>query len=161
MSCGDDIARTAFFKTPQLRNVALTAPYFHNGGQLTLEQVVEFYNRGADFNLVSELSLMDPDIEPLGLGLTLQEKQDLVDFLRNALTDQRTVRQAAPFDHPQLFVPNGNPPGANSYPVDDDPDHPGQAKNQFMEIPPVGANGGTPLPTFLENIVGKKNVLPN
>lgn len=161
MSCGDDIARTAFFKTPQLRNVSLTAPYFHNGGQLTLEQVVEFYNRGADFNVVSELSLMDPDIEPLGLGLTLQEKQDLVNFLRNALTDQRTVRQAAPFDHPQLFVPNGNPPGADSYPVDEDPAHPGQAKNQLMEIPAVGANGGPPLPTFLENIVGRKNVLPN
>jgi len=161
LSCGDDIARTGFFKTPQLRNVALTAPYFHNGGQLTLEQVVEFYNRGADFNVVSELSIMDPDIEPLGLGLTLQEKQDLVDFLRNGLTDQRTVRQAAPFDHPQLFVPNGNPPGANGYPVDEDPAHPGQAKNQFMEIPPVGANGGPPLPTFLENIIGRKNVLPN
>lgn len=161
LSCGEDIARTGFFKTPQLRNVALTAPYFHNGGQLTLEQVVEFYNRGADFNIVSELSIMDPDIEPLGLGLTLQEKQNLVDFLRNALTDQRTVRQAAPFDHPQLFVPNGNPPGANGYPVDEDPAHPGQAANQFMEIPSVGANGGPPLPTFLENIAGRKNVLPD
>lgn len=161
MSCGDDIARTAFFKTPQLRNVALTAPYFHNGGQLTLEQVVEFYNRGADFNVVSELSLMDPDIEPLGLGLTLQEKQDLVDFLRNALTDQRTVRQAAPFDHPQLFVPNGNPPAADGFPVDEDPAHPGQARNQLMEIPAAGANGGPPLPTFLENIVGRKTVVPD
>ena len=50
LSCSDDIARTGFFKAPQLRNVALTAPYFHNGSQLTLEQVVEFYNRGGDFN---------------------------------------------------------------------------------------------------------------
>ena len=109
LSCRDDIARTGFFKTPQLRNVALTAPYFHNGSQLTLEQVVEFYNRGADFNIVSELAIMDPDIEPLGLGLTLQEKQDLVDFLRNGLTDPRTVKQSAPFDHPQLLTPNGHP----------------------------------------------------
>ncbi|NOT13693.1 MAG: cytochrome-c peroxidase [Methylococcaceae bacterium] len=36
------------FKTPGLRNVELTGPYFHNGGQATLEQVVEFYNRGGD-----------------------------------------------------------------------------------------------------------------
>jgi hypothetical protein len=161
LSCGDDIARTGFFKTPQLRNVALTAPYFHNGGQLTLEQVVEFYNRGGDFNVVSELPIMDPDIEPLGLGLTLQEKEDLVDFLRNALTDPRTLQQAAPFDHPQLFVSNGNPPGPSGSPVEDDPDHPGQAKNQLMEIPAVGANGGQPLPTFLQNVVGRKNVIPN
>src|SRR5439155_2123180 len=36
------------FKTPDLRNVALTAPYFHNGGELTLRQVVDFYTRGGD-----------------------------------------------------------------------------------------------------------------
>ncbi|GAA6617255.1 hypothetical protein NUACC26_030650 [Scytonema sp. NUACC26] len=37
------------FKAPGLRNVELTAPYFHNGGQLTLRQVIDFYNRGGDF----------------------------------------------------------------------------------------------------------------
>ena len=37
------------FKTPGIRNVEFTGPYFHNGGQATLEQVVEFYNRGGDF----------------------------------------------------------------------------------------------------------------
>ncbi len=36
------------FKSPSLRNVELTGPYFHNGGQSTLEQVVQFYNRGGD-----------------------------------------------------------------------------------------------------------------
>jgi cytochrome c peroxidase len=36
------------FKVPALRNVELTGPYFHNGGQATLEQVVQFYNRGGD-----------------------------------------------------------------------------------------------------------------
>jgi cytochrome c peroxidase len=162
LGCGDDIARMGFFKTPQLRNVALTAPYFHNGSQLTLEQVVEFYNRGADFNVVSELHIMDPDIEPLGLGLTLQEKQDLVDFLRNGLTDPRTVSQAAPFDHPQLFTPNGHPEGPNGYPVQQDKNHPGQATDQYMEVPATGAKGGKPLPTFLENVLGGvKNVRPN
>ena len=40
----------AAFKTPGLRNVELTGPYFHNGGQATLMQVVDFYNRGGDFD---------------------------------------------------------------------------------------------------------------
>jgi cytochrome c peroxidase len=148
LNCTDDIARGGFFKTPQLRNVALTAPYFHNGGQLTLEQVVEFYNRGGDFNTVPEVKYMDPDIEIL--GLTTQEKQDLVDFLRNALTDPRTVAQSAPFDHPQLFTANGNLTDANGNVVPD-PQHPGQAADQFMEVPATGAKGGDPMPTFLDN----------
>ncbi len=158
LNCSDEVARGGFFKAPQLRNVALTAPYFHNGGQLTLEQVVEYYNRGGDFNTVAEVKNMDPDIEIL--GLTLQDRQDLVDFLRNGLTDPRTVKQSAPFDHPQLIVANGHPAG-NAYPVQADPQHPGQATNQFMEIPAVGSNGGKPLATFLDNLVGVKNARPN
>jgi cytochrome c peroxidase len=159
LNCSDDIARTGFLKAPQLRNVALTAPYFHNGGQLTLEQVVEFYNRGGDFNTVAEVKMMDPDIETL--SLTTQDKQDLVDFLRNGLTDARTANQSAPFDHPQLIVPNGHPQGANGYPVQADPAHPGQAMNQFMQVPATGAKGGTPLPTFLDNLLGVKSASHN
>ena len=71
LNCSDDIARTGFFKAPQLRNVALTAPYFHNGSQLTLEQVVEYYNRGGDFNSGDELKIMDPDIDIIGFTLVL------------------------------------------------------------------------------------------
>jgi cytochrome c peroxidase len=159
MNCNDDIARGGFFKAPQLRNVALTAPYFHNGSQLTLEQVVEFYNRGGDFNTVEEVKFMDPDIEIL--GLTPQEKLDLVDFLRNALTDPRTVAQAAPFDHPQLFVPNGHPHSSSGYPVVADPKHPDRATDQLMEIQGTGAQGGKPLPTFLENLLGGQNAGSN
>ncbi|HEY2362933.1 MAG TPA: hypothetical protein VGK36_17565 [Candidatus Angelobacter sp.] len=159
MNCNDEIARGGFFKAPQLRNVALTAPYFHNGSQLTLEQVVEFYNRGGDFNTVAEVKYMDPDIELL--GLTAQEKIDLVDFLRNALTDPRTVAQAAPFDHPQLFVPNGHPHSASGYPVVADPKHPDRATDQLMEIPVTGAKGSKPLPTFLENMLGGQNAGSN
>jgi cytochrome c peroxidase len=156
LNCGDETARGGFFKAPQLRNVALTAPYFHNGSQLTLEQVVEFYDRGGDFNTFGEEhQYMDSDVDLL--GLTLQDKTDLVDFLRNALTDPRTVSQAAPFDHPQLLTPNGHPQSANGYPVAVDPKHPGQATNQFMEIPATGKNGGKPLPTFLENLLGVTN----
>ena len=42
----------------------LTAPFFHNGGQLTLEQVVEFYNRGGDF-AIENLGDLAPNIHPL------------------------------------------------------------------------------------------------
>ena len=159
LSCSDDIARTGFLKAPQLRNVALTAPYFHNGGQLTLEQVVEFYNRGGDFNQGTELSIMDPDI--VRLGLTLQEKQDLVDFLRYGLTDPRTVAQSAPFDHPELTLPNGHTVAANGYPVQNDPNHSGQALDNMMHLPATGARGGKPTPTYLDNLLGVKNVRPN
>jgi cytochrome c peroxidase len=152
LSCSDDVAQIGFFKTPMLRNIALTAPYFHNGGQLTLEQVVEFYNRGGDFpDGFDQIPLIDPNVVPL--GLTAQEKTDLVDFLRNGLTDQRVVNQLPPFDHPQIFVPNGHPVDANGYPVINDPAHPGQATDQFLTIPQTGRNGGTPLPTFLQNLL--------
>ncbi|MBZ5532366.1 MAG: hypothetical protein LAO20_13125 [Acidobacteriia bacterium] len=159
LTCNDDIARTGFFKAPQLRNVALTAPYFHNGSQLTLEQVVEFYNRGGDFNQGAELSIMDPDIDRI--GLTLQEKQDLVDFLRNGLTDPRTVAQSAPFDHPALVLPNGHAMASNGYPVVNDPQRPGQAVDNHMQLPATGAQGGQPMKTFLENLVGVRNARPN
>jgi len=155
LNCADDIARTGFFKAPQLRNVALTAPYFHNGSQLTLEQVVEFYNRGGDYNSGAELRIMDPDIDLI--GFTLQEKQDLVDFLRNGLTDPRTVAQAAPFDHPELVVPFGHVVAGNGYPVQKDPNHSGQAMDGHIQIPAVGKNGGKPFPTFLQNMVSLKN----
>jgi cytochrome c peroxidase len=46
------------FKTPSLRNVELTGPYFHNGGQASLQQVVQFYNRGGDRK---DLFPRDPD----------------------------------------------------------------------------------------------------
>ena len=157
LNCADQTARGGFFKAPQLRNVALTAPYFHNGSQLTLEQVVEFYNRGGDFNTFGpEHQYMDADIDLL--GLTMQDEKDLVDFLRNGLTDPRTVAQSAPFDHPQLFTPNGHPADSNGYPVQSDPQHPGQATTRLMEIPATGKNGGKPLPTFLDNLLGVTNV---
>lgn len=51
------------YKTPSLRNVALTAPYMHNGSLGTLRQVVEFYNAGGEPN-----DTLDPAIRPLGLS---------------------------------------------------------------------------------------------
>ncbi|WP_447974663.1 cytochrome-c peroxidase [Nitrospira sp. Kam-Ns4a] len=68
------------FKTPTLRSVALTAPYMHDGAFKTLEEVVDFLNQGGGPN--PNLSLL---VKPL--GLTDQEKADLVAFL-NALTGE-------------------------------------------------------------------------
>ncbi len=79
------------FKTPGLRNVALTAPYMHDGSIGTLEQVVEFYNRGGDI-----ADRRDPLITPL--NLTNKEKWDLVAFLYN-LTDTK-VNEMRPPDIP-------------------------------------------------------------
>jgi cytochrome c peroxidase len=62
------------FKTPSLRNVALTAPYFHDGSAKTLAEVVRFYNEGGKPNLNREW-----DLHPL--GLTSGEQRDLVAFM--------------------------------------------------------------------------------
>lgn len=71
------------FKTPTLRNIELTAPYMHDGRFSSLEEVVEHYNSGG-----KESSTLDPLMknEGIGLGLTSQEKEDLVNFLKT-LTD--------------------------------------------------------------------------
>lgn len=95
------VAVDGAFKTPGLRNVELTGPYFHNGGMATLRQVVQFYNRGGNF-CTFNLKDMDPDITPL--GLTEEQEEHLVDFLVS-LTDPRVKHQRAPFDHPELRVP--------------------------------------------------------
>jgi cytochrome c peroxidase len=129
------------FKTPSLRNVELTAPYFHNGGQATLRQVVDFYNRGSDFNQANQDDL-DPDIQ--NLGLTEDEKDALVAFLKG-LTDERVRYRRAPFDHPQLFITNGHAGDQNGVTNDST----GKAVDNLINIPAVGRNGGTPLPTFL------------
>src|SRR5713226_8347210 len=130
-------------KTPGLRNVELTAPYFHNGGMSTLEQVVEFYNRGGNFARENQADF-DIDIEPL--HLTAEEKAALVAFLK-ALTDERVRFDQAPFDHPQLIVPNGAK--GNQFRVINDGT--GNAKENFLRIPAVGRNGlKKPLSNFLE-----------
>jgi cytochrome c peroxidase len=72
------------FKTPTLRNIALTAPYMHNGVYKTLEEVVEFYNKGGGKGL--GFMLENQTLPEDKLDLTKQEKQDLVAFMR-ALTD--------------------------------------------------------------------------
>jgi len=74
------------FKTSTLRNIALTAPYMHDGSLKTLEEVVDFYDRGGLDN-----PMLDGGIRPL--GLTTQEKADLVAFLQS-LTSARFAQPA-------------------------------------------------------------------
>ena len=70
------------FKTPTIRNVALTAPYMHDGSQKTLEEVVEWYAKGGHANdhLSDKVKKLD---------LTDQEKSDLVAYMK-ALTGEFT-----------------------------------------------------------------------
>jgi len=77
------------FKTPTLRSVIESAPYMHDGAFKTLEEVVDFYDKGGNAH---------PQVSPLikPLGLTKEEKTDLVSFLK-ALTGE-----PIPFEFPEL-----------------------------------------------------------
>ena len=101
------VGRMGSFKAAPLRNVELTGPYFHNGGKLTLRQVVDFYVRGGDFPITNaahrDFNLVNMNIE-IQSNLNEDEKVALVDFLLE-LTDERNRFDRAPFDHPQVIVP--------------------------------------------------------
>src|SRR5690606_25671085 len=75
-----DPADLGAFKTPTVRNAALTAPYMHDGSIKTLEELVEHYNKGGE-DVPNKHPLMVP------LNLTEQEKADLVEFMK-ALTGE-------------------------------------------------------------------------
>ena len=94
------------FRTPSLRNVELRAPYMHNGRLGTLEDVVEFYNRGGDFRNAQNFpgNLIQPR------NLTTQQKSDLVAFLRRPLTDVRMANETSPFDRPGLYTESNRVP---------------------------------------------------
>lgn len=72
------------FKTPGLRNVAVTAPYMHNGKFQTLDQVLAYYNAPGHF--IDKPINIDPALKS-PLGLTPREKKDIIAFLRT-LTDK-------------------------------------------------------------------------
>lgn len=139
---GERIAVMGAAKTPTVRNVELTHPQMHNGGLLNLRHVVEFYNRGGNFKQAN-INDVDPDIERLGLSET--EKNQLIAFMK-ALTDDRVRRDAAPFDHPELRLPNGHVGNESSVTFDA-----GHAKDDTVTLPAIGAKGGAGMvsPNFL------------
>jgi cytochrome c peroxidase len=75
---------TGAFKTPTVRNAALTAPYMHDGSVATLEEVVEWYDKGGHPN-----PHLSDKIRPL--KLTPQEKADLVEFMKACTGPTPTV----------------------------------------------------------------------
>lgn len=113
------------FKTPSLRNVGLRAPYMHNGGLATIEDVVNFYNRGGDFNAPNK----DPRVRPLNLNP--QNRAALAAFLRRPLIDTRVASEAAPFDRPTLFAESARVP-------------------EIVGTGRVGSGGGQPMIMALE-----------
>ncbi len=73
------------FSVPTLRNIARTAPYMHNGVYATLEQVIDFYNRGGGWGVGA--SVPEQTLPKRPLHLTTVEQRDLVAFL-GTLTDR-------------------------------------------------------------------------
>lgn len=72
------------FKTPTVRNIALTAPYMHNGGYQTLEEVMDFYNRGGGAGMGLDVPYQTLPFDSLNLAES--EIQDVISFME-ALTD--------------------------------------------------------------------------
>jgi len=78
------------FKTPTLRNIALTAPYMHNGVYSSLEEVVEFYHKGGGAGLGFSVPNQTLPFDSLKLSAT--EKRDIVLFMKS-LTDKAYAKQ--------------------------------------------------------------------
>ena len=89
------------FRVVGLRQIAQTAPYMHDGAIATLEEVIEFYDRGGGDEPTIDRENIDPELVPL--GLTAEEKQDLLAFM-HALTDSTIAV------HVPARVPSGLPP---------------------------------------------------
>ncbi len=81
----------AAFKVPSLRNIALTAPYMHNGAFKTLREVVDFYDRGGAVG--SGVDLPTQTLPADSLHLSPGEKEARLAFMR-ALTDTAGIARA-------------------------------------------------------------------
>jgi cytochrome c peroxidase len=135
---------SGLFMTPSLRNVEFTGPYFHDGGQATLEQVVDFYARGGDFPAGGT----GPGIRRL--NMSPGDRAALTAFLKS-LSDDRVRFEQAPFDHPELCVPVGGDTTQSS----SDPHFPMSVTDKWAGIPRVGMLGNlVPLQTFDELLQG-------
>ena len=78
------------FKAPSLRNIALSAPYMHDGRFATLREVIDFYNDGVQNhpNLDNRLQMNNGEVRRM--NLSEREKDALVAFL-NTLTDESFI----------------------------------------------------------------------
>jgi cytochrome c peroxidase len=130
------------FKTPSLRNVEFTGPYFHTGSKSTLEQIVDFYTIGGDYGSVA-LRRWGPDAS---------EKLYMPAVMRS-FTDDRVKFERAPFDHPALCVPVGHVGDEKAVARQAGSDR--LAQDRWALVPAVGAKGNAvPLQTFDELLRG-------
>ncbi len=121
------------FRVPDLRNLALRKTFFHNGRFTTIRQVVDFYDRGGDFDGNNKPNLIHP------LLLSEQQKQDLVAFLSRPLVDPRVAAETERFDRPQLYTESNRVP-------------------QITGLGRVGSGGFTPaIKAISPPIVGNPN----
>jgi cytochrome c peroxidase len=123
VDCPSKVQVDGAFKIPDLRHAELTGPFFHNGGQASLAQVIEFYDRQSDFG---DLNIANLDQNMVFIDLDEADEEPLEAFLRS-LTDERVRQEQAPFDHPGIFVPNGGTFG--------------REEERRIEVPAVGAGG--------------------
>ncbi len=137
------VAKKATFKIPGLRNIELTGPYMHNGSMSTLEQVLEFYSRKGNNDNPDRHTL----VSNIALANAPEQRADLLALLKS-FTDERVRYEKAPFDHPEIKVPNGHA-GDHISVTAGNPLSAELATEEFLVIPPVGANGSqTPLLPF-------------
>ncbi len=153
LNTNEHIAIRGAFKTSSLRNLKFTGPYFHNGSKKSIREVIDFYTVfGGHFNMAfnpdscrtnndnCRIGQVDFDAE-ITPGVIRPEEIDNVIAFLEALTDRRVAKDAAPFDHPQLCLPNGHNPDGSTILVD---------------LPAVGAGGissGT-IVTFEQTLAG-------
>ncbi|MCK9604895.1 MAG: cytochrome C peroxidase [Methylomonas sp.] len=138
------IGAKAAFKIPTLRNIELTGPYMHNGSMATLEQVIEFYARGGNFDNSNQSDFLTRT----PMSSDAQKRADLLAFLKT-LTDDRVRYEQAPFDHPELIVPNGHE-GDDQFVQSGHPLSAALAKEAVVVVPAVGASGrAAPIEPFL------------
>jgi hypothetical protein len=139
----------AAFKVPTLRNIELTGPYMHNGSMATLQQVIEFYARKGNFdNADKHRSVSQINLSSSLLG---DSRRALVEFLKT-FTDERVRYEKAPFDHPEIAIPNGHL-GNSQIVTSGNPLGSNLAKDFMLTLPAVGANGSfDPILPFDEGL---------
>jgi cytochrome c peroxidase len=96
-------ADTASFKTPNLRNVLVTAPYFHDGSQATLWDVIDHYNKGDGL----QDPWLDEDIQPL--ALSERDIDDLVAFLASLTSSDYREAGAAELERQHALARTSRP----------------------------------------------------
>lgn len=147
----EEVSVDGAFKTPSLRNVELTGPFFHYGQYASLDEVMTFYRRGGDRRLITNPAPGDIRVDTTGrapnpsnlsgamvpLAISDEDAAAVVAFLKT-LTDDRVRCEQGPFDHPSLRVQHGTE-GNELALADTNGD--GKIAEEHVELPAVGTSG--------------------